>query len=63
MITIRTTPPGEIMKTADKWDIFYALTCDHPMLADIKDWMLPPFPAWMPDWQKQGRDKPEEREE
>lgn len=25
------------------WRIFDALTCDHPMLADIKDWMLPPF--------------------
>jgi hypothetical protein len=24
------------------WRIFDALTCDHPMLADIEDWMLPP---------------------
>ena len=24
-------------------------------LADVHDWMLPPFPDWMPDWQKQGR--------
>jgi len=27
----------------DKWDIFNALTCDSPMLADITDDMLPPF--------------------
>jgi hypothetical protein len=24
------------------WRIFDALTCDHPMLADIEDWMLSP---------------------
>jgi len=23
-------------------------------LADIKDWMLLPFPAWMPEWQQRG---------
>ena len=26
------------------WDIFDALTSDHPMLADIEPWMLPPHP-------------------
>ena len=25
------------------WDLFDALTCPHPMLADISDFMLPPF--------------------
>jgi len=24
-------------------------------LGDIFDWMLPPYPAWMPDWQRQGK--------
>jgi len=29
-------------------------------LADIEDWMLPPYPSWLPDWVKCGevRDKP-----
>ena len=27
----------------DCWDIFNALTCDHPMLADIPEYILPPF--------------------
>ncbi len=26
----------------NNWDIFDALTGDHPMLADIEPWMLPP---------------------
>ena len=25
------------------WGIFDALTCDTPALADIEEWMLPPF--------------------
>ena len=25
------------------WGIFDALTCDTPELADIEEWMLPPF--------------------
>jgi hypothetical protein len=24
-------------------------------LADIHDWMLQPYPAWMPKWQRQGK--------
>jgi hypothetical protein len=27
----------------NNWDIFDALTCDHPMLVDIADYMLFPF--------------------
>jgi hypothetical protein len=27
----------------DGWDIFNALTCDHPMLADIPEYILPPY--------------------
>ena len=27
------------------------------MLADIHDWMLPPYPVCMPDWQKQGKSR------
>ena len=23
-------------------------------LADIKEWMLPPYPAWLPEWVKRG---------
>ena len=24
-------------------------------LADVKDWMCPPYPSWMPKWQREGR--------
>lgn len=26
-----------------QWDLFLALTCDHPMLNDYEDYMLPPY--------------------
>ena len=29
-------------------------------LADIKDWMLQPYPGWLPDWVKQGKLKEED---
>ena len=28
---------------ADGWDLFDALTCDHPMLADIPEYILSPY--------------------
>lgn len=30
-------------RVTDPWDIFDALTCDHPALADLEMWMLPKF--------------------
>ena len=31
------------------WDVFDSLTCDHPMLADINDRLLPPYPSSLPE--------------
>lgn len=31
------------------WGMFDSLTCEHPMLADIEDWMIPPFPQCLID--------------
>ncbi len=35
------------------WD--FAIGNLGDMLADIERWMTPPYPDWIPDWQKQGR--------
>ena len=39
----------------DKRDWGFALDYEfgNP-LADIKEWMVPLYPAWMPDWQRKG---------
>ena len=35
------------MTIRDAWKFFDMLTCEHPMLADIEDWMIPPYPEWV----------------
>ncbi len=30
---------------SSNWDMFDAITGDHPMFADIEDWFLPPYSA------------------
>lgn len=39
------------MTTRD-WD--FAMGSLGDPLADIKDWMIPPYPTWMPAWQRRG---------
>lgn len=32
-------------------------------LADIKDWMTPPYPKWVPEWRKRGELEPDREEQ
>jgi len=35
------------------WGFVFDYEFGNP-LADIKEWMVPLYPAWMPDWQRKG---------
>ncbi len=45
--------------TSRDWDFAFGTLGDP--LADMDDWMIPPYPAWLPDRVKQGKSKEEDK--
>ena len=39
----------------DDYDWAFAIGGLGDPLADVKDWMLPPYPKYMPEWVREGR--------